>query len=76
MPTSYFILTPDFCLLTSALTSYFLYFGAAVFENFEAFLDACVDAVRIKAILGEQQFCVAMSDEAVRDAHAHDSHLI
>src|SRR5687767_653709 len=49
---------------------------AAIVEDVHGFLDARVNSIRIKAVLGEQQLRIAMRHDAVGNAHANDADLV
>lgn len=47
-----------------------------IFQNFDSFLHARVNPVRVQPIFCQQQFRIAVSDNAIGHTHAHHAHLV
>jgi len=51
-------------------------FRATIVKHFNALSYAVVDSVFVQSVLREQQFCVTMGDEPVRNPHANDANFV
>src|ERR1043166_7237026 len=45
-------------------------------QNFDTFSDAVVDPICIKPVLGEKEFGISVSNQAVGNTHANDSYFV